>query len=80
MSMEDNMLSKLGFTTQQQEVLEELEKTATDFWNIARESANFLNMLIKVLRGICLMIMGLADFGSITRSIRQNTSMNLYLF
>ena len=30
------------------EVLAELEKTQNDFWNIARESANFLNMLIKI--------------------------------
>lgn len=29
-------------------VLEELEKTSKDFWNISRESANFLNMLIKI--------------------------------
>jgi predicted O-methyltransferase YrrM len=30
------------------EVLQELEKTASDFWNIAPDSANFLNMLIKI--------------------------------
>lgn len=30
------------------EVLEELEKTSQEFWNISRESANFLNMLIKI--------------------------------
>lgn len=30
------------------EVLEELEKTSKDFWNISHESANFLNMLIKI--------------------------------
>lgn len=29
-------------------VLEELEKTSEEFWNISRESANFLNMLIKI--------------------------------
>jgi len=29
-------------------VLKELEKTSTDFWNIAPETANFLNMLIKI--------------------------------
>jgi predicted O-methyltransferase YrrM len=29
-------------------VLEELEKTQKDFWNISRESANFLSMLIKI--------------------------------
>lgn len=41
-------LSKLGFSAEQQELLTELEKTQTDFWNIARSSANFLNMLIKI--------------------------------
>lgn len=30
------------------EILEKLEKTSKDFWNISRESANFLNMLIKI--------------------------------
>lgn len=29
-------------------VLKELEKTSKDFWNIANETANFLNMLIKI--------------------------------
>lgn len=29
-------------------VLKELEKTSSDFWNIAPASANFLNMLIKI--------------------------------
>lgn len=32
----------------QQEILLELEKTQTDFWNISKESANFINMLIKI--------------------------------
>lgn len=41
-------LQNLGFSTQQQHVLEELEETQKDFWNIARSSANFLNMLIKI--------------------------------
>lgn len=31
-----------------QEVLESLEKTQGDFWNISRSSANFMNMLIKI--------------------------------
>lgn len=30
------------------ELLTGLEETQNDFWNIARESANFLNMLIKI--------------------------------
>lgn len=41
-------LTKLGFSNKEQELLIELEKTQQDFWNIARSSANFLNMLIKV--------------------------------
>ena len=30
------------------QILEELEKTQKEFWNISRETANFLNMLIKI--------------------------------
>lgn len=30
------------------ETLKELERTSKDFWNISRESANFLSMLIKI--------------------------------
>lgn len=41
-------LSKLDFSEEQQELLEELEKTQKDFWNISVASANFLNMLIKI--------------------------------
>lgn len=41
-------LDKLGFSPAQQELLLQLEKTQKDFWNISRETANFLNMLIKV--------------------------------
>lgn len=41
-------LSNLDFSIREQELLQELEKTQQDFWNIARSSANFLNMLIKV--------------------------------
>lgn len=36
------------WTKAYQQILEELEKTSKDFWNISRESANFLNMLIKI--------------------------------
>lgn len=36
------------FDKNTQEILIGLEKTQTDFWNIARSSANFLNMLIKI--------------------------------
>lgn len=38
----------IGWDLAHQEVLGELEKTQKDFWNISRESANFLNMLIKI--------------------------------
>lgn len=38
----------MNFTAQEQELLERLEQTQHDFWNIARSSANFLNMLIKI--------------------------------
>lgn len=30
------------------ETLSELEKTADEFWNVSKKSANFINMLIKV--------------------------------
>ena len=29
-------------------ILEELEQTQHDFWNVSRETANFLNMLVKM--------------------------------
>lgn len=38
----------MKFSAEQQELLEGLEETQHDFWNIARSSANFLNMLIKI--------------------------------
>ena len=44
----DSELCGVGFSTQQKELLEELEQTQHDFWNIARSSANFLNMLVKI--------------------------------
>jgi predicted O-methyltransferase YrrM len=37
------------FCEKTEEILHNLEQTAKDFWNIDRESANFLNMLIKAL-------------------------------
>lgn len=42
------MKNELGFSKQEQELLEGLEKTQEDFWNVSRASANFLNMLIKI--------------------------------
>lgn len=44
----DKQLTKMGFSAQQQALIEELESTQKDFWNLSRESANFLNMLIKI--------------------------------
>lgn len=41
-------MNSIDWTQQQQLLLEGLEKTQKDFWNIARSSANFLNMLIKI--------------------------------
>lgn len=38
----------MDFTPQEQAILEKLERTQEDFWNISRSSANFLNMLIKI--------------------------------
>lgn len=35
-------------TQEVEDLFVELEKTQTDFWNIARETANFLNMLVKI--------------------------------
>jgi len=47
--IEDTELSKVGLVSPpQQELILELEKTQHDFWNVARSSANFLNMLIKI--------------------------------
>jgi len=41
-------LARLGFLPKEQDLIEHLEKTQEDFWNISRASANFLNMLIKI--------------------------------
>ncbi len=38
----------MNFTILEQELLQKLEQTQEDFWNISRSSANFLNMLIKI--------------------------------
>lgn len=35
-------------TADTEELFRELEKTQHDFWNIARETANFMSMLIKI--------------------------------
>jgi len=44
----DAQLNKVGLIGTQQKVIEDLEKTQHDFWNVARSSANYLNMLIKI--------------------------------
>src|SRR5574344_2072778 len=36
------------WTEEQEKRLKELEKTQHDFWNISHQTANFLNMLIKI--------------------------------
>jgi predicted O-methyltransferase YrrM len=38
----------LKFSAEEEALLAKLEETQHDFWNIARSSANFLNMLIKI--------------------------------
>lgn len=43
-----NHKNQIKLTSNQAEVLSELEKTQDEFWNIAPESGNFLNMLIKI--------------------------------
>ena len=42
------MQSLCEFNNDTQKVLLELEKTRKEFWNIDRNTANFLNMLIKI--------------------------------
>lgn len=44
------MTNKEFWTPQEKALLEEMEETQKDFWNISRASANFLNMLIKISR------------------------------
>lgn len=44
----DEQLTKMEFSIHQQILIEELESTQKDFWNLSRVSANFLNMLIKI--------------------------------
>lgn len=41
-------LDKLRFSQAQQELINQLEQTSEQFWNISPISANFLNMLIKI--------------------------------
>ena len=39
----------LDFDETTKEVLLELEKTQEEFWNVDRQTANFLNMIVKSL-------------------------------
>lgn len=38
----------MNWSDKEKKLLEELEKTQKDFWNISRQTGNFLNMLIKI--------------------------------
>ncbi|MBQ9150065.1 O-methyltransferase [bacterium] len=46
--MEIKKVNELCFDETTKNILKELEKTRTDFWNLDRQSANFLNTLIKI--------------------------------
>ncbi len=46
--MEIKKVNELYFDETTENILKELEKTRTDFWNLDRQSANFLNTLIKI--------------------------------
>ena len=46
--MEVKKVNELCFDETTENILKELEKTRTDFWNLDRQSANFLNTLIKI--------------------------------
>ena len=48
-------------TADVEELFEELEKTQHDFWNIARETANFLNMLIKMTNSKTMLEIGTSN-------------------
>lgn len=41
-------VNEVCFDETTENILKELEKTRTDFWNLDRQSANFLNTLIKI--------------------------------
>ena len=41
-------VNEFYFDETTENILHELEKTRTDFWNLDRQSANFLNSLIKI--------------------------------
>lgn len=48
-------------TIETEELFKELEKTQHDFWNIARETANFLNMLIKMTNSKSVLEIGTSN-------------------
>lgn len=48
-------------TIETEELFKELEKTQHDFWNIARETANFLNMLVKMSNSKTILEIGTSN-------------------
>ena len=48
-------------TIETEELFKELEKTQHDFWNIARETANFLNMLVKMSNSKSILEIGTSN-------------------
>lgn len=48
MEQEVKKINSVYFDDKTEEVLSSLEKTRTEFWNLDRECANFLNTLIKI--------------------------------
>ena len=46
--LEIKKVNEFCFDKTTENILKELEKTRTDFWNLDRQSANFLNTLIKI--------------------------------
>ena len=46
--LEVKKVNQICFDETTENILKELEKTRTDFWNLDRQSANFLNTLIKI--------------------------------
>ena len=43
------------------EILEKLEKTADDFWNVSRQTGNFINMLIKLMNAKNVLELGTSN-------------------
>ena len=43
------------------EILEKLEKTADDFWNVSHQTGNFINMLIKLMNAKNVLELGTSN-------------------